>query len=134
MEANDGNIPNPLPGALAGAVANATSDPAKGKIPPAKIIEILKNSTLREEVMPLLEKVLDIISDIDGLDTAINEVFKTKTNDNQKLAEALTALQKKLQSIYLAKSQPNERTSNGGKRRKSKKRNYYKKRRATKRR
>jgi hypothetical protein len=136
MAANDGIIPDELPvaSALAGAVANATSDPTKEKILPANIIEMLTNSTLREEVMPLLKKVLDEISKIDGLDTAINDVFKTKTNDNKELGKALKTLQDKMESIYFAKSQNNEGTSNGGKRRKSKKRNYYKKRRATKRR
>ena len=134
MEANDGNIPDELPvaGALAGAVANATSDPAKEKIPPANIIEMLTNSTLRDDVLLLLKKVLDEISKIDGLDKAINDVFKTKTNDNKELGKALKTLQDKMESIYFAKSQNNEGTSKGGKRRKSKKRNYYKKRRATK--
>jgi hypothetical protein len=144
MEANDDKADNELADAtpaavassvaassIAGAIAGVTdpkvkSDPTKEKIPPANIIEMLTRPDLRKEVMPLLESVLDIISKIDGLDTAINDVFKTKTGDNKKLGEALKMLQDKLRSIYT-------RTyTTGGKRRKSKKRNYYKKRRTSK--
>lgn len=117
---------------IASALGNTTSDRTKEKIPPANIIEMLTNSTLRDDVLLLLKKVLDEISKIDGLDKAINDVFKTKTNDNKELGKALKTLQDKMESIYFAKSQNNEGTSKGGKRRKSKKRNYYKKRRTSK--
>uniref|UniRef100_A0A6C0KSM8 Uncharacterized protein n=1 Tax=viral metagenome TaxID=1070528 RepID=A0A6C0KSM8_9ZZZZ len=109
----------------ASAIAGVT-DPTKEKIPPEKIIEMLTINTLSVEVMPLLKNVLDIIYKIDGLDTAINDVFKAKIKDNNELGEALKKLQDKLRSFYT------RGYTTGGKRRKSKKRNYYKKRRTSK--
>ena len=85
-------------------------------------------------LQPLIAKAVKQASSINGLRDAITKLFEDEAKKDNELSKALTALQNALQSIYLAKSQPNERTSNGGKRRKSKKRNYYKKRRATKRR
>ena len=114
------------PAVLVSALGNATGDRTKEKIPPANIIEMLTNSTLKVEVMPLLQKVLDIIYKIDGLDTAINDVFKTKINGNNELGEALKKLQDKMRTIYM------RGYTTGGKRRKSKRRNYYKKRRTSK--
>ena len=94
------------------------------KIQTKNIIEMLTNSTRREEVMPLLEDVLVKISKIEGLDEAITNVFKTK--GDPELTQALQELQKKMRSIYTATYK------SGGKRRRTKKRKHYKKRRSTK--
>ena len=132
MKANEDKTPGEqaVSGAIAGAVANFSdpavkSDPTKEKIPPKNIIEMLTNSTRRGELMPLLEDVLVKISNIDGLDEAITNVFKTKTTENQELAGSLKNLQDKLRSIYIATYKT------GGKRRRTNKRKNYKKRRST---
>ena len=101
------------------------SDP--NKIPTKRIIEMLNSQPLREELMPLLEDVLDKISNIDGLADDISNILKEKKNKD--LTEALTTLQNKLQSIYQSKTMTGD---GGGKRRRTKKRKHYKKRRATK--
>lgn len=114
----DEEVPNPNTDIAEEVKNNVT----KEKIPPKNIIEMLTNSTLREELMPLLKKVLDAISNIDGLDDAISNLLKEK--QNIELTQALEALQKTLYSNYNA--------TYGGKRRRTNKRKNYKKRRSTK--
>jgi hypothetical protein len=120
-------------GTVASAIANASVN-ATGGIPSDKLNDILMNVEYMNTLQPLIANAVEHASSIQSLRDAITNLFENEAKNNTKLSEALTALQKKLQSFYLAKSQPNELTSKGGKRRKSKKRNYYKKRRATKRR
>ena len=112
------------------AIANASVN-ATGGIPSEKLNEILMNAEYMKTLRPLIAKAVEQASSIQGLRNAITKLFEDKTNDNKELAEALTALQKKLQSIYEGK-EPRAKSEGGARKRKSKKRNYYKKRRTSK--
>ena len=113
---------------IAASIATTTNE-----IPSDKLNEILLSEDYMKRLRPLIAEAVKQASSIQGLRDAITKLFEIETKKNNELSTALTALQKELQSIYLAKSLENRTTPNkGGKRRKSKKRNYYKKRRTSK--
>jgi hypothetical protein len=116
---------------ITASIANVTSDPTKKPIPSDKLNEILLNEEYMKTLRPLIAKAVEQASSIQSLRDAITKLFEEKTNDNKELAKALTALQKKLQSIYEGK-EPRAKSEGGARKRKSKKRNYYKKRRTSK--
>lgn len=119
-------------GVLASAIANASVS-ATGGIPSDKLNEILSSEAYMKTLQPRIAEAVKHASSIEGLRDTITKLFEDEAKTNTALSEALTALQKELQSIYLAKSKENRTNpKEGGKRRKSKKRNYYKKRRTSK--
>lgn len=119
-------------GVLASAIANASVS-ATGGIPSDKLNEILSSEAYMKTLQPRIAEAVKHASSIKSLRDNITKSFEAEAKTNTALSEALTALQKGLQSIYLAKSKENRTNpKEGGKRRKSKKRNYYKKRRTSK--
>jgi hypothetical protein len=120
---------------ITAAVASAPTDPTKNKneIPSEQLNQILSSESYMKKLQPLIANAVKEASFNQGLRDTITKLFEDEAKTNTALSEALTELQKGLQSIYLAKSKENRTNpKEGGKRRKSKKRNYYKKRRTSK--
>ena len=122
---------------------------ATGGIPSNKLNEILSSEAYMKTLQPLIAEAVKQASSIEGLGDAITKLFKD--TKNKALIDALTALQKKLQSIYENTKGANEEnpieaneenpnpvmdriTAVGGGRRRTKNAYFYNKRRKTRRR